>query len=176
MLHLAINFGNIDKDEALDIQWEVAEHLYADFSESKYNDARHSEYDCIVNFLKAVNPLKLKVMKPSSNSIDVLVKKHLKSNDDALKSASHLAWVKELIAEISKHFNVGEFKISNGSKDSEYGYNVYAHSSRNRGSLYFRVNPSGVEFMNDKVIHLECDEVLVKKVVEHCNQYFVLAN
>jgi len=167
MLHLAINFGNIDKDEALDIQWEVAEHLYADFSESKYNDARHSEYDCIVNFLKAVNPLKLKVMKPSSDSVNTLVKKYLKSNDDALKSASHLAWVKELISEVSKYFNIDDIQIRNGSVDSEYGYNVHARS------LYFRVNPDGVEFMNDKVIHLECSEEVVKKVVEFCNKYFV---
>ena len=173
MLHLAINFGNIDKDEALDIQWEVAEHLYADFSESKYNDAKHSEYDCIVNFLKSVNPLKLKVMKPSSNSIDVLVKKHLKSNDEPMMSAKHLVWVKELITEVSKYFHVADIEIRNGTMDSEYGYNVYAKSDRNRASIYFRVNPSGVEFMNDKVIHLECDEEVAKKLVEYCNEYFV---
>jgi hypothetical protein len=55
LLHLAINLGIINKDEALDIQWESAEHLYADFSESKYNDDKYSEYDCILNYLKQLN-------------------------------------------------------------------------------------------------------------------------
>lgn len=112
-------------------------------------------------------------MKPSSNSIDVLVKKHLKSNDYPLMSANHLSWVKELIYEVSKYFYVEDIEIRNGTIDSEYGYNVYAHSSRNRASIYFRVNPNGVEFMNDRVIHLECDEDVAKKVVGYCNEYFV---
>jgi hypothetical protein len=68
---------------------------------------------------------------------------------------------------------MADIEIRNGTMDSEYGYNVYAKSDRNRASIYFRVNPSGVEFMNDTVIHLECDEEVAKKVVEYCNEYFV---
>ena len=61
MLHIAMNLGKIDKNETIDIQWEIAESLYADYEESKYNQGGMSEYDCIANYLQE-KELKHKVL------------------------------------------------------------------------------------------------------------------
>jgi hypothetical protein len=39
-------------------------------------------------------------------------------------------------------------------------------------SIYFRVEHDGVEFNNDKVIYKQCDNELVKKVVDFSTKYF----
>lgn len=55
MLHLAKDMGRIAQDQPLDIEWEEAERMYADFEQSEYNEDTQSEYCCIVDYLNAVN-------------------------------------------------------------------------------------------------------------------------
>jgi hypothetical protein len=55
MLHLAKDMGRIAEDQPLDIEWEEAERMYADFEYSKYDVDTQSEYCCIVDYLTATN-------------------------------------------------------------------------------------------------------------------------
>ncbi len=107
-------------------------------------------------------------------TIEKMVNKFLKQNDLPMKADKNLSWVKDLLAIISKHYECRNIAISKGTFNSIYGYNVHIYSKSSNGSLYFRVEPEGVEFNNDKIIHTECNEELVKKVIEHCDNYFVM--
>ena len=106
-------------------------------------------------------------------TIDSIVDKYLKSNDDVKIVKEKLIWIKDLLTKISKHYETKIVEISQGTINSKCGYNVYMKSQNSTGELYFRVDPNGVEFQNDKVVHEECNEELIKKVVDYCNHYFI---
>ena len=112
-------------------------------------------------------------MKTNSElSINDMVKKHLKNNDDVIKANDNLRWVMDLLNSIKGNFQLPkEIEKSQGTVKSECGYNLSMMSAK--GDLYFRVEPNGVEFKNDGVIYESCTEELVKKVVDYCNKKFL---
>jgi hypothetical protein len=107
-----------------------------------------------------------------NNNINEMVEKYLPNNEEAIKSAENLKWVEELCSVISNHYQMGRFSTDQGTIYSKHGYNVHYNGARTNADLYFRVEHFGVELNNDKVIHKNCDEELVKKVVDFSTKYF----
>jgi hypothetical protein len=106
-----------------------------------------------------------------ASMVDKLLDKN--KNEAPVNSKKNLNWVKDLLNKISLHYHSESIETSQGTIDSVYGYNVHMKSALSNGSLYFRVNPEGVEFQNNKKIRKECSEELVEEVIEYCNRHFL---
>jgi hypothetical protein len=53
MIELAKCYGLLEKETEYDILWEEGKSLYAQFEQSKFDDPKKGEYDCIEEFLKS---------------------------------------------------------------------------------------------------------------------------
>ena len=105
-------------------------------------------------------------------NIKKMVEDLLPDNQEAIKSNENLIWVNELCNTIGIHYQMQGIKTQQGTIYSTHGYNVHMYGDRLFTSIYFRVEHDGVEFNNDKVIYKQCDNELVKKVVDFSTKYF----
>lgn len=117
-------------------------------------------------------------MENKANTIESLLEKHVRSNNEEINVHNNLNFVKKLITSLSTKFDMRETrydliggKVGSGTINTKSGCNYSVHPAGTNLSLYFRVEHYGIQFNNEGDYRQPNDEKLILSVINFCNQY-----